>query len=1032
MKPTRLVPSGLTTLTILLALMIIATNATAQSGSIDPSFSPVLEISTTTGSVSNFVRQPDGKIVVIGNFQIVNGVPSPGIARLLADGTGDSTFNCTTCHFNIGSMVLQEDGKIVISPGLSRLNSDGSKDTTFASPFTGPSSALIENIDVRAIQPDGKILAIVKSRSGTFVTYRLYRLLPSGELDPAFTPVVVGSEGITFRNTPGKLAVLPDGKILAVQNATCAPGCFGSATIQRFQSDGSEDTSFGAVSATATGPFGPTHARINDLEVRPDGNMVIVGFFDKVNAITRSNIAAIMPAGNVDLAYEPTFPEPLPTENSANNVELLSDGKVLVGTTNHRIYRLNADGSLDSTYVAPTTITTLYNWVADADGKVLLFATIGGVKTFAYLDSNGAIENSFAVRFGSVAITTAVATQPDGKFVIAGNFDHVNGVPRPRIARVNADGTLDTSFSPGSSGFNAIPLGLAIQPDGKILVIGNFSTYEGVSRVSIARLDPDGALDTTFNTDVAGFSVKSIALEPDGQILIGGTFAAVNNVTRTGFARLEIDGTLDTSFNPIFGAPDVRSIYVQTDGKIMVGGTFNGVNGFSRKNLVRLNFDGTLDTSFAWSNAHIDTFGIDQVGVRGDGKYVVLTGDNTILRLNVAGSTDAGFAATTVADSDAIQQFLLLPDSRIVIGGSITSVNGIPRSNIALLSQDGTVAIAFMPVGANGPVNALSGSQNDQIVAAGTFSAINDVRRLGIARINVALVAPRTPFDFDGDGRADVAVFRPSSGSWYELLSNDGAFKAFTWGQDGDRLAPADYDGDGRTDLAVFRGSVPGGGTLSYFYISNSSDASIVAEQFGSTGDAPMTGDWDGDGKADLAVYRDGSQTGGQSAFYYRPSGSPGVNFRTIVWGTAGDKPLAGDFDGDAKMDAAVFRPSLNRWYILKSVDGQVMQQAFGAATDIPVCADFDGDGKTDIAVYRPSQGTWYTSPDPQTNYGAIYFGTAGDLPVPADYDGDGKADAAVFRPSTGTWYILGSTAGFSGMQFGISEDKPIPGAYLP
>jgi len=293
------------------------------------------------------------------------------------------------------------------------------------------------------------------------------------------------------------------------------------------------------------------------------------------------------------------------------------------------------------------------------------------------------------------------------------------------------------------------------------------------------------------------------------------------------------------------------------------------------------------------------------------------------------------------------------------------------------------------------------------------------------------LPATRRAFDFDGDGKADIAVFRPSNGAWYELRSQNSSFYAMQFGQNGDRIAPADYDGDGKTDIAVFRGTVPGAGNYAYFYITNSSDNSYRPEQFGATGDVPMSGDWDGDGKADLAVYRDGSLTGGLSYFYYRPSSQPGVNYLPIAVGVAGDKPLVGDFDGDRRLDAAVFRPSNGTWYILKSSNNQSIQEQFGVSTDIPTPVDLDGDGITNIAVFRPSAGTWYTSLNPAINYGPIQFGAAGDLPIPADYDGDGKTDIAVYRPSNGWWYLLRSTAGYKSELFGNIGDKPIPNAFI-
>jgi PKD repeat protein len=267
-------------------------------------------------------------------------------------------------------------------------------------------------------------------------------------------------------------------------------------------------------------------------------------------------------------------------------------------------------------------------------------------------------------------------------------------------------------------------------------------------------------------------------------------------------------------------------------------------------------------------------------------------------------------------------------------------------------------------------------------------------------------------FDYDGDGKADLAVLRPSDSTRYFKRSQAGLF-ALQYGFNTDMFVPVDYDGDGKTDIAVFRPSTGN------WYISQSSNGANVGFQFGQNGDIPVPADYDGDNKADAAVFRPSDST-----WYVLPSS--GTGYYGVQFGTAGDIPLTGDYDGDGKADIAVFRPSNATWYINRSQAG-FYALAYGFNTDKLVPNDYDGDGKTDIAVFRPSTGNWYIS---QSSNGAnvgFQFGQNGDIPVPADYDGDNKADAAVFRPSDSTWYILRSSgSGYYGDQFGTTGDIPL------
>jgi (2Fe-2S) ferredoxin len=279
--------------------------------------------------------------------------------------------------------------------------------------------------------------------------------------------------------------------------------------------------------------------------------------------------------------------------------------------------------------------------------------------------------------------------------------------------------------------------------------------------------------------------------------------------------------------------------------------------------------------------------------------------------------------------------------------------------------------------------------------------------------IDSAVPLPRNEnADFDGDFRTDLSVYR--GGIWYHTNSFDNGFSAAQFGIGTDTPVPGDYDGDGKTDRAVFR---PSEGR---WYVLNSGNGTVTILNWGLNGDRPVVGDYDGDKKNDFAVFRPNEGN------WYVLNSSNG-SFSVSNFGVGSDTTVQGDYTGDTRTDIAVWRPSSGVWYVLPSGGGNLIIMQWGVNGDVPVKGDFDGDNKNDLAVYRA--GVWYVLRSSNNSAQIVTFGITTDTPVPGDYDADDKSDIAVFR--NGVWYILRSfNSNIVVRQFGIAGDTPIPAAY--
>ena len=778
----------------------------------------------SAGNIVSLIVQPDGKILVGGGWSNYNGVTVPlGILRLNADGSRDTGFNGNNygASGRVDALALRPDGKVLVggtvnaynSPttsnvtrGLILLNSDGSHDATFnfsTNPGCCP-GLFYGQVYALVLQPDGKILV---------------------------------------------------GGALGYYNSAGAPS-----GVMRLNADGSLDASFNGSGQGFTVNFGTGSGIVYTLALQPDGKVLAGGAFNDYN-LSEQNGGGVVPNhlvrlnanGSRDTGFN-GFNTGL--DNYVFSLALLPGGKVLAGgfatayngavSAPDYVVSLNADGSLNNTAATPPGVT--YTWSNGATGATLSVTQPGTYTATA--TSSGCTSTSNAVTVNAApAVTVSVtpagpvnlpsggsqtltatavvpgfaqtgtglnatvyaqAVQPDGKVLVAGNFSAYNGTPVGNLARLNADGTLDASFTSLGTGSSRVSV-ITLQPDGKILIGGGFATYGGVLRNSIARLNADGTLDTSFVPQGTGGiglngAVNAIVVQPDGKIVVGGAFDRFDNAPADRYiARFNANGSMDASFAPTDRNVNNRvfALALQPDGRILAGGDFTEANvtsfnngGTARPRIVRLLADGLIDPSFGAAGQGFNG-SVNAILVQPDGKVLVggdfeqfaTTTRGGIARLNADGTLDTGFVPAGAglhgnsSFNDGVLALGLQADGKVLAGGSFWyyGTTATSRNALARLNPDGTLDTSYVPAGFPGTtINSLTVLPTGKLLAGGAFTAYGStfVNRLMRLNSDASLDNAATPIagaTYTWSGGTTGATLSVSTAGSYTATATDPA-----------------------------------------------------------------------------------------------------------------------------------------------------------------------------------------------------------------------------------------------------------------
>lgn len=803
-----------TSLICFILMALISKPALAQPGRLDLSFNANDNGTNIEQGANNDVYtiavQPDGKILIGGLFTAFSGTTANYLARLNADGSKDQSFNAGGSGLNAfaNKILLQPDGKIIVAGAFTayngvasnyiiRLNADGSKDASFSigTGFNAEVKAL-------ALQADGKILA-----GGSFTNYNaiaashIVRLTTNGTKDVAFNSTVTAID-----STVNDIVVQSNGKIVVGKDNE--PLGVPKDYISRINPNGTND---GTYHVEGTG----IAYSVKALALQPDGK-VLAGSYDPNAAPEQLKLKRLNDGGTPDPTFSTTY-------SNVRMIVLQNDGKILVGcgipksnfsyNEGYKVARLNSNGVRDESFkydLHEYYNNNVYAIALQTDGRILVGETFNATYIVRFGDyvkreidaasknfrinrynADGSREQQFCInplQTGANKPIYKTVIQPDGKILIGGSFFNYNGAVTNYFTRLNADGTKDASFSGAGTGPNTLVEAITLQNDGKILIGGIFSTYNGIPVQGLVRLNTDGSIDPSFNFSVTTNSpirICAITLQPDGKILVGG-------YNQLALFRLNADGSRDNSFAHNIGVyyhqlyPAVTKIIVQADGKLLVGGAFAEGTDYHtwNKSLVRLNADGSRDIS--WNQNGIGGSLTSPSGISGAVNTIVLLNSGKVLItgsfdgyssatspsssknvcvLNADGGADNTFNTGGVGTNGPVIDAQLLPDGKVLLAGDFTSYDGIPTSRLIRINADGTLDPSFIfSEGANNIISSFAFlPDGKKLIVGGNFTSYRGTQRTRLARIyyntnevttsttNIAVCSGQLPYTWNGN-----------------------------------------------------------------------------------------------------------------------------------------------------------------------------------------------------------------------------------------------------------------------------------------